>query len=289
MEFPHRLYLKFLVSRKMTPYEVRAECVARGLMPPQDDDLHGILNELGPFPKSWKPRIDQSNVPFRRWLRDVGVGMLWNQDDDTKAAMDLVHRGALRRDFEQIILAHGDVKKARRELAVKYPESMVPTATALQRYYDIFWDIGSMSSEGLFNYLEADLDREGYKEHLRGDLLHTYAQLGLQQQIANEVLLQQMVMMGYAAAVRATREMNTLGGPALAALAATAVAGANAGDLLRQVHVTTDGDTSLRKEAADFMTRVVQAPRIPSIDELDVIDAEEVENGSNVRRLPSRG
>lgn len=290
MEYPHRQYLIFLLSRKMTSFEIRADCLSKGLMPPNDEALAGLSSEIGPLPKYWRARVEKTNVPFRRWLRDLGVLPLWVRDASTDMAVKFLSCAAARKDFEAILLAHGNIEQARTELLIKYPESLIPPLTALRRYYEFFWNVGAMSADAIYEHIEASQEKEDYLPALRGDLVRAYSVLGLQQQITYERLLQEVMEAGFAVAQRIRREADTLSGQAAAGLAATAALSMKAGQELRDLHVGDDGDNSLRKDAADFVfRRIPNARGIPSIDEADghIIDADYAEAGApNVHRLP---
>jgi hypothetical protein len=292
VEYPHRRYIVFLLTKKMTGFEIRADCLSKGLTPPNDESLAEISAELGPLPSFWRMRVQKTNIPFRRWLRDKGVLPLWVRDASTEIAFKFLARAAVRKDFEAVILVHGSVEQAHRELLVKYPEALVPPATALKRYYQFFWDVGSMSPEGIFEHIEASQEKEDYLPALRGDLVRAYGKLGLQQQITYERLLQETVEAGFAMAQRIRREADSLGGQTAAGLSTAVALGIKAGQELQDLHLGDSGDSSLRQDAADFVFRRIPNVRgIPSIDDVDgnVIDADYAEAGAdNVHRLPVR-
>lgn len=286
MEYPHRRYLHYLLSRKLNSYELRADCLSKDLVPPNDEDLKEIAAELGDPPKHWRPRVERSNIPFRRWLRDQKLLPLWERDPETEEAFAFLHRPGIRKDFEAIVLAHGNVSQARKELAVKYTEDAVPSLGALKVFYEFFWNVGSMSSDGIMNYLTAAQARDDYIPALQGDLVTTYGVLGLQQRIKGETFLQNIMEAANQQALRLRANPNVPGATA-AGIASVLKAGMDAHRMLEDYHYTQEGDSGIRQEAADFVVRVVQAREIPSIDELghgDVIDAEYAEAG-NVHRL----
>jgi len=39
LKYPHRLYLVYLLTKKMTVYDVQQACTARELVPPNEDVL----------------------------------------------------------------------------------------------------------------------------------------------------------------------------------------------------------------------------------------------------------
>ena len=292
MEHPHKLYLLYLASKRMNGYEMRADCVMRNLLPPNDEDIQEIVKDLGPVPGCWRATVQRKNVAFRRWLRNRGIQSLWVHDDATIEALALVTRRAVRKDFEAIVLAHGDIARAHKELLLKYTEGIVPSMEGLKRFYEIFWNVGAMSPDGIYEYIQASQDKEDYLPAVQGDLVQTYATLGLNQRISQEALLSTIVAAGMVTARRVAREGDTMGGQTAAGLSAVMTLAMKAGQLLEDQHVDVEGDNVIRRDAADFMVRVVQRVAIPSIDELDhggVIDAEFAEVGAdNVHRLPAR-
>jgi len=292
VEYPHHLYITYLISKRLTSYEIRAECMSKGLMPPTDEAVQELSQRVEPLPRYWRMKVEKSNVPFRRWLRDRGVLAMWQRDEATEMAIKLLARGSVRKDFEAIMLLHGSEEQAHKELTLKYPEALVPPVRALKRYREFFWDVGSMSSEGIYEYIEASQDMEDYLPAVKGDIVQAYATLGLQQQMTYERLLNKVMNGGFAVMDRITREHRTIGGQNAAGLM-TVVAGAmKAGQELEQLHTADNGDDSIKRDAAEFMhRRITQVKDIPSIDEVgrDYIDAEFVEAGAdNVHRLPVR-
>jgi len=289
LEYPHHRYITYLLTRRMSPYEVRADCVSRGLMPPTDEAVESILEEIGPYPRYWKSRMTKANVPFRRWLRDLGVLSMWAKDVHAVGALKFLGKAAVRKDFEAILLVHGDVGQARTELLIKYPKALVPAQATLQQFYSYFWDVGAMSPEGIFEHVEASQEKEDYLPALRGDVAKAYGILGLQQQVSYEHLLQSMVDLAHQATATMRKDLDVLGGAKLTALVAVGLSGAKAGRELMDIR--GDGsESTVRQDAAEFMSRRIPRGRaIPSIDEItrDVIDADytDTEGADNVHRL----
>jgi hypothetical protein len=288
VEYPHRRYILYLLSRRMNSMEVRADCQSKGLMPPEDSELAFLARRMGDVPPFWKPRVTRENIRFRRWLRDKGLLFLWVRDDAMEEAINFLYRKEVRKAFETIVVAHGNVEQARRELLVRYPEGLVPSEAGLEAFRRAFWDLGEMSPEGVFAYLEAVENAEIYLPALHGDLVQTYATLGLQQRLQGEVFLQNIMEAANQQVLRLRANPNVSGAQA-AGVASLLKVGMEAYNTLKEDMVDEVGDASLKKDAADFKARVVQAIAIPSIDELDrdVIDADYAEAGAtNVHRLP---
>jgi len=289
VEHPHHLYITYLLSRKFTPFEIRAECAAKSLSVPSEKCLAAASEHLGSIPKCWKARVGKSDVAFRRWLRDKKVAKLWTKDSATSDAIDLLYRKSVRRDLEAILLTHGDTTQARTELLLKYPESMVPSVPSLDRYCMFFWDIGSMSTEEIYAHIESRSDSDDYMPAAQGDLIDAYGRLGLQQRITHENFLSTMAEAGYAMAVRLRREQATISPKDAVGLMSAATMGLAASRELEESRRHLEGDGSIRQEASDFMIRVTQRASIPSLDEVRgsvILDANyEETGGTNVRRL----
>jgi hypothetical protein len=275
----------------MNAMEIRADCASKNLLAPGDIEIRQLAGGLGDIPGFWKPKVTSSNIRFRRWLRNKGVLKLWTQDDVTERAFSLLYKAKLRKDFETVMLAHGDIGRAYRELLIKYPEEMVPNEAVLDRYQEIFWDIGSMRPEQIYQYLEVVQDGEEFLPALQGDMVRTYGTLGLQQRIKSEVFLQHCVEFAVEQVLRGRANPN-LSGATLAGISSVMKAGMDAQRMLDETHAVVEGDVGMRQDAADFVARVVQASAVPSIDELggrDVIDVEPEDaavGGGNVLKLP---
>ena len=63
MEYPHRRYIIYLLSRQMNGMEISADCMVKGLLPPEPYDLGSMREELGAIPIFWRARRPASRVP----------------------------------------------------------------------------------------------------------------------------------------------------------------------------------------------------------------------------------
>jgi hypothetical protein len=290
VQYPHATYITYLLSRKMNAMEIRADCATKDLQPPGDLELRELATRLGEIPTFWKSTVTSTNIKFRRWLRDKGILRLWVRDEVTDQAFSMLYKAEMRRDFETVILAHGDIGRAHGELLIKYPEGMVPNEAVLDRYQEFFWNVGAMHPEQIYNYLKVVQDREEYLPALQGDMARTYGTLGLQQRIRGEVFLQHCVEFACEQVLRGRANPN-LGAGTLAGISSVMKSGMDALDRLEERHIEVEGDSSVRRDAADFVARVVQASAVPSLDDLmglDVIDVEPeavVVGGGNVLKL----
>lgn len=297
MEYPHRQFLLYLVSRQLNFHQVVAQCVAKDLMPPSTDDFDLLGRELGPVPKFWRATVDPQNAEFIRWLRDHEILALWRRPKVVRDAMDFLFVSDMRREFEALVLIHGSVREARKELLLKHQEKLVPTEDVLEVFCDNFWNLGSMSKEGLFEFLKAGETRRELLPALRGDIVTTYNQLGLRRQIQTEALYDEFIAYVDQQVYLHRRDSQQQTGYTNAGLAALMRQAQDAKDSLEQLRISSgDADEETRREIAKFRLRKPKPVRgFISIDELSaeeekervVIDAE-YEDCGNVRKFPAK-
>ncbi len=292
MQYPHRRYLLFLLSKRYTPFEVISDCTARGLLPPNDQAIAQLQRDLGAIPSCWRAELKANNTPFRRWLRDLDLIALWRPDADTAAAFDFLNVAQVRKDFEALLLMHGSVSDARKALRGKYPEHYVPQEAVLSRFVEFFWDIGAMTADGLFTFLRANADRQELLAAAQGDLATTYAQLGLRQRIEGVSFLDNLIALADHQVELARRTGAPLSGAKLAGLAALARQGMDAVEVRSELLNTGGVTDDLRRQAMAFKARKSPAVPIPSFD--DVVrghieaEYEEVAEDDNVHQLTRR-
>lgn len=296
MKYPHWKYVRYLLSRGMTSYEIMADCTARALLPPSEDYLRQISDDLGAFPASWRSTVDKGNVSLRRWLRDKGVMPLWRQDAPARKALDFLLLSDARTDFESLMIIHADVEKCRAELLLKYPERMVPGTKALDLYVEFFWDMGSLTHTEIFEFCQANQEREELLPALRGDLVTTYAMLGLRQRVEEEELYDNIIALANQMVLRVRRAPHQYNGQAMAGVSTLARQAMDAAVLRKGLH-DLGVDDDIREAAIKFKARYTNPLVIPSIDDLsseeederDFIDAdyEDATAEGNVRRFPT--
>lgn len=299
MEYPHKNYIKYLISRKCERYKIAEECAGLQLLPPNDVDLHLMQREVGLPPSCWVDDFDKAPPEFKKWLNQNGVYELWEEGDDVVAAYGLLNQGKLRHAFESLMLLHGDLEIVREELSNSFTRK-IPSMSALETYCYFFWDVASMSKPGIFDFLKAQQNAEFKIAALDGEQDLTYAFLGLKQKpdfvsdldwFLQYARLETMVLLRAGGGGSGQR---SIGHAALMRAAIDAMA--------MRIELSQDSTASnLRKEAQLFKAKVLpRAPiPIPSIDDLrvDVIDAEpagetdeeeDSTRGATVHRLPVR-
>lgn len=303
MEYPHKKYIQYLISRRLERYEIMADCAAFELIPPNDVDLSDMFQEVGLLPTSWSSQIKGSTKVFQKWINELGVYSMWEQDTDTLAALGFLGQSKIRQSFESLVLLHGDVETARQELENTYPARRIPSISALETYCYYFWDVGSMSKPGLYDFLKLQQNQEFKLAALDGDIDYTYAMLGLRQSPNYVEHLDRFIQLAKLETMTLLRQGGIGSGQRAAGQAALMRATLDAISMRMELGQSSTG-SEIRKEANLFKARIVQrSPKaIPSIDDLragDVIDAEfsdrsdaEEEDegpGAVVHRLVPRG
>lgn len=270
MEYPHRPYLRFLLSRRMTAFEILADCEARLLVPPAEPDLQAMARELGPAPPSWAGRVENANVAFRRWLRDRRLLDMWRGGPVQEKATALLYADELRRAVEQLLLVHGDPEKVNQLLSQKYGERVAPSAEVVARFRDCFWDVGSMTKHGLFEFLKVLQQDKERAPAVRGEVATVYGQLGLRQRVEADELYDNIIALANQQVQAARQAGGLLSGQALIGLSTIARQAIDAAKERAELH-TIGGQAAedVRQKALAFKLRTIEAQPILSIEELD--------------------
>lgn len=292
MEYPHLPWLRYLLSRRMTAYEILADCEARLLVPPTEPDLNAMSRALGPPPASWAGRVDNANVSFRRWLRDRRLLDMWRGGSVQEKAIALLHAGEMRVAVEQLVLLHGDVEKVHTLLTQRYGEKSAPSQDVISRYRDCFWDVGSMSKYGLFEFLKVlGADRER-SPAVRGEIATVYGQLGLRQRVEADEFYDNIIALANQQVEAARKGGGLLDGSRLLGLSALARQAIDATKERAELH-TVGGQAAedVRQKALAFKLRTLEAKRIINIEDLDQpyaeLDEEDEDAAAdNVRKFP---
>jgi hypothetical protein len=298
MEYPHRQYLLYLVSRQMPYFQIAAECASKDLVPPNEEDYDLLARDLGPVPRCWRGTVESTNTKFIRWLRDRNLLPLWKQTHLVRKATEFLFVSEIRKDFEALIIIHGNAEEARKELLLKHQEHLVPELNVLETFCEYFWDIGAVSREGLLGFLRVNEERRELLPALKGDIVQTYSLLGLRQRVKSEAFYDNIV--AYAdLQVEAHRREGRLsqGGRQNAGLAAILRVGLDADESRKQLRVAAgEMEDEIGAEISRF--RMKKQPRVSgflTLDELmeeeqkeqeGVIDAEFKEL-RNVRKFPT--
>lgn len=289
---PHHHYLRHLISKRYTYFEVMADCTDKGLLCPTEDEMEAISDGLGRLPSSWKSDLSRSNSTFYRWLRDSKLLPIWKKESVAALAVDFVRKQIVRKDFEALMLMHKDVSRCRDELLLKYPESQVPSVPVLDSFCFYFWNLGEMSHEDIFGFLQSNQERQELIPAIHGDLTGTYSRLGLRQKVEAEQFYDNIIALANQQVEQARRSGHQgLNGSSLMGIAALTRQAMDAISAREELHAgeTTTTIDLVREQAAAFKLRMVDGEDIPSFDDIqkqEIIDAEFTES-TNVRQFPA--
>ncbi len=284
MEYPHRRYLLYLLSRRLNDPEIMAACASKALVQPTEDDLNSLRRELGPLPSSWRSDLSSTNTSLFRWLRDNQILDLWRQSPEVGKAIDFLYavggKDGPRPDLEHLLLLEWDVAKAREQLALKYGELRIPTVKALGIYAHYFWNLADMSQAGVFEFLQVQDENETQLAAYSGDLAATYGVLGLRHRVEDEEFYDNVIALANEQVQIARSTGTALSGTSIMGIAALARVADDAIQQRRDMRSAGLADT-IRGELAAFKMRKRQRrAEIPSYEDLLAQEAEE--ENSNV-------
>ena len=284
--FPHRRYVKYLISKKLTPFEITALCNDKGMLPPTPEDLQTLSDELGEFPPTWQASLKGSKPQFRNWLNRKGIGAAWKRTEAFEEAASFLYKMSARKDFEALYLIRGDIVQARDEMLIKYPSSFVPSKEALEIFVDYYWDLGALKYDEIVDYLRRHQDKEDLLPAIDGDLTTTYARLGLRQKIEEEEFYDNLIALANQQ-IQALRKVGDLNGSMLMGIAALSRQASDAIESRRDLHASSAPTVdAIRQKAADFFrVKMTTQSEIISIDDLQT----DVEEESNVKILKIGG
>lgn len=267
--FPHRRFVKYLLSKKMTSFEITAVCTDRGLLCPTAEDLQTLSSELGDFPSSWQSSLRGAKHTFRNWLNRRELYEAWKRSPAFEEAETFLFKVSARKDFEALYLIRGDVSQAREELLVKYPAGFIPSVEALGLFVDYYWDLGALKYDEIIDYLQQHQDREDLMPAIGGDLTTTYARLGLRQKIEEEEFYDNLIALANQQ-IQVLRRTPDLNGSMLMGIAALSRQAADAIESRRELHASSAPSVdAIRQKAADFFrVKMASQPEIISIDDL---------------------
>ena len=272
MEYPHRRYLIYLISRRLNNYEIMAACEARSIRQPVEDDLDRLRRDVGSIPSCWRADLSSTNTALFRWLRNLKVVDLWKNGPEVRACTDFLHasdgRGnGPRPDFESMLLLEWNIPKAREQLVYKYGELRIPQVESLEMFAHFFWNLQEMSQAGIFNYLQILDENSTQLAAYSGDLAATYAVLGLKQRIEDEQFYDGVINLAHLQVRRATAKWDKLSANELMGISAIVKVAEDALESRREMH--KGGQDFLRQELAAFRLRKRATRRaIPSYEDL---------------------
>jgi hypothetical protein len=279
LEYPHRRYLLYLLSRRLTEPEILNACMTKALVQPKEEDLRSLRRELGAIPSYWRADLGSTNTRLYRWLRDLQILDLWKRGTDVPRALEFIYatNGTLgaRPDFEHLMLLEWNVEKAREQLALKYGELRTPSLNSLKIYAHYFWNLSEMSQSGIFTFLETKDENETALVAFSGDLAATYGMLGLRHRIEDEEFYDNVIALANEQVQLARLSGKPLQGQRLMGIAGLARVADDAIQQRRDMRSAGLADT-IRGELAAFRMRKRQRKAgIPSYEDLVAQEAEE--------------
>ena len=290
--FPHKKFILFLISKGRSHFEVCAYCNDRHMPAPSEKDFNTLAEEVGEFPKGWKAELKGSGARFKKWLSKLGLMEAWQGSQDFEDADMFAYKISARQDFEALYLTRGDLKQAREELLIKYSPHFIPSTEAMELYVEYFWNLGALNYKQIYEYIEQN--QNAGARHLTsavdGDIVGTYARLGLRQKIQEEEFYDNLIAFAnqQLLIVRASPP-GDLNGSHLMGVSALSRQAMDAINNRRDLHASSAPTIDLiQKKAANFFqVKITERAEIVSIDDLD---NPEIESGeSNVRKLKNRG
>ena len=280
MEYPHKKYLLYLISLQMTPFEIMSDCVSRSLFRPLEKDIIRLQKELGPIPSYWKANYARAGTYFKKWINKKDLASMWRKNTSKSACMHFLYRRSVRKDFEALMLIHGDVDEARDALALKHGEKRVPDIGVLNLFQEYFWDIGNMSADGLYHFLEANSGSPELLPAYQGDVPGVYGRLGLQQRVDAETFYDNIIAFANSRIQRA-RNNSEMSGNAMMGLAAITRQALDALKAREELQSAVDTPLldNLKEQASAFHIRVLREEDIPSYDVICLEDKGEEDVG----------
>lgn len=283
VEYPHSLYLRYLVTKKMSHAEIENECVRLELYPPAHDDIIAIKASIGVFPSSWKYAIDETNfgacstqgrtrkVMFMCWLKRQGVLPLWKNKFAVPSARAFIYKRAIRKDFETLFLIHKEIEPCREQLKKKYLLADIPNKLVLAAYTRIFWNVHNISPESLFEYIRNTQEEAAHVAAVSGDTSVAYTHMGMSKPISSEVFYDNLISLADQQVQYARMATEMLPGSTLMGIAAItrqaleAIRGREDIALGGKVEVLE----AIRDQASAFRARIIESPNILTIEDLD--------------------
>ncbi len=250
--------------------EIMEECLRLRLLPPTDPDLQEMLSSLGTFPSSWEGAYNRDNQYFCRWLRSRGVLPFWRQDLNVQDAVRFIYRASVRKDFETLVLSVTSVEAARESLLLKYKEHLVPDVDVLLTFCDYFWNLSSMSSPDLFEFLGEHHNRTANIAAMEGNTSLAYSQTGMVEEVGAKEFYNNLIALANTQVSRARRSADMLNGSSLmgiAAISRQALEAIKERDMIAEDHRIEALDV-IKEQAAAFKMRTVMVSDIPTLSEL---------------------
>jgi len=287
-ELPHKRYLLYQLSKGISKLDLLQTCRRLYLVPPSDEYLADLRHELGTVPKFWESAWTRGNIQFRRWLRDRCIESFWRNSDQAVEAERLCMVSEMRQDAQALLLLHGpEFELITGVLRLKYPANTVPSRAGLEQFSDAFWDVASLTSTGLWDFLRIRDDQDKLIAAATGDRATTYGLIGVQEEVTSARFRDNVIAYANSQVELARRQPEGASGNRMAGLAALIRQAAD--QLERKEELSQVEDDSIVEEAQRFAMRRVRAEKpiisiddLPSLEDADEDDVEEVDN---VRKL----
>ena len=261
MEYPHRKYLTYLLTKKFSAMEITEECLRLRLLPPVEQDLNEIAASLGKFPSSWEQSYSKNNQYFCRWLRNKGVLSMWRQDPIVQECVRFMYRHSVRKDFETLVLSVPSVEAARDGLLMKYKDHLVPSVDVLTAFCDFFWDLSSISSEGLFEFLGSYHNKSANVSAVEGDIATAYAVSGIVEDVSADTFYNNLIAFANTQVSRARRCPDLMTGSSLMGIAAISR------QAIEAIKERDAASEEMRVEVLDVIKEQAAAFRVRTIDD----------------------
>ena len=286
MQYPHKRYLIYLLTKKFNTMEIIEECLRLRLLPPSESDISAILSSLGTFPSSWELSFNRDNEYFCKWLRSKGVISMWRQDDNIQEAVRFMYRYSVRKDFETLMVSSSSLPIAKDTLALKFPAHMVPSIEILETFCSYFWDLSSLSGDDLFEFLGAYHNSTANLAAARGNTSLAYAEMGIVEKVDAREFYNNLIALANTQVVRARRAPEILTGSSLMGIAAIS---RQALEAIKERDSVLDEQKIevldiIREQAAAFQMRTIVSDDIPTLSELTDLDNDPKEE-EHVRKL----
>lgn len=273
MLYPHEKYLKYLLSKQWTDAQIRAECESLGLDLPTEDELVARRDAFPEYPLSWTPVLNRYDLEFARWLRELEVLRLWHDTALVRSAKDILTSFRLRRAVEVVLLLNPDPAETR-ALLKQVKNVRVPSAAVLTAYRDIYWNFEVMSPRQAFSYITQHGDnRPELHFALHGQERSALGAVGIMADLpAPEDALDEALDLSLQLAERARRQVDRMPD------AGTIRLMGGLGKLLEARDKQRGGaGADMREKARTFKLGRAHIPAIPSIDDIQGGDLEELD------------
>jgi hypothetical protein len=279
MRYPYQNYLKSLLAQQKDAFDIAACCEARFLTPPAEEDLEELERELLPYPPGIENVEGRPNARVWRWAREQGLLAVWKNKDLTEQAEDFLFSGHIREDFEALLLTMGNVTDARNQMLLKYSERRVPSLAVLEHYEFLYWDILSMTSRQVFDFLslQSNETRLVLQPAFNGDKSTVFGKLGYSKTVSDVDLLDEFIALAHRQVNLARQATDLLTGSAMAGLGVLMKQATEAMETKKELRAIGGTDDDIRKAATEFKLKRLKVDGPTQFRTLDDIRRQEEE------------